>query len=204
MCIQCIGISAIYFRVLLLGTVNQMFMTFYQFSFISIHLFIILSFSTMFTLNINKTKQSSVSLSYTNCGIPILFYIHISHYILHNFNMTSKRVTKLHKRNEERLEHIISSYSTFNNNIPLDMVLKIVPVYHLEEMYHNIPTTLGTLMVLNISEGIYSWFKDYIYVNPAFPGYIFQRRFPIPRLLYYHIRDDVLQYINDYLKQRKN
>lgn len=56
----------------------------------------------------------------------------------------------------------------------------------------------------NFVRGASTWITSYIDVNPAFPDHIFRRRFSIPRVLYFRIKDDLLRHREDYWKKRRN
>ena len=49
----------------------------------------------------------------------------------------------------------------------------------------------------NYRHGNSNWYRDYLGDNPAYPAYIFRRRFGIPRTLYYKVREDLLAFNNE-------
>ncbi len=56
----------------------------------------------------------------------------------------------------------------------------------------------------NYRRGHSNWIKDYVAIDPTYPDLIFQRRFAIPRVLYYYIRSDLLLFHNNFWKRRSN
>lgn len=56
----------------------------------------------------------------------------------------------------------------------------------------------------NHRRGASNWIKDYIAPNPTYPEYIFQRRFSIPRVLYFALKHDLLLHRTEFWKQRTN
>ncbi len=56
----------------------------------------------------------------------------------------------------------------------------------------------------NYRRGQSNWIKDYVSRNPTYPDGIFQRRFAIPRLLYYYIRSDLLRFNYSYWRKQIN
>lgn len=48
------------------------------------------------------------------------------------------------------------------------------------------------------------WIKDYVDQNPTYPDTIFKRRFSIPRVFYYILKEDLLRHRSGYWKQKVN